>query len=212
MIFINETEDLKNNLLRIIESLTTNIKTHHDNCNFTFSKYTKDYIKSNIAPFNEYFSMNIGLEKTLKNICSDIIIRSKKATDWENRDGIFKWIGTKIFDEDYLVKTIDFMIESTRKIQSFIDNSKELIEQYKHIIIIPITSTKDRVLDELEERKEEEEIQIKQIQAKNEFEIRQWKERKNIFENNKLRWADICKKYRILKDEIYENLNSFLNP
>ena len=104
------------------------------------------------------------------------------------------------------------MIESTRKIQSFIDNSKELIEQYKHIIIIPITSTKDRVLDELEERKEEEEIQIKQIQAKNEFEIRQWKERKNIFENNKLRWADICKKYRILKDEIYENLNSFLNP
>ena len=72
------------------------------------------------------------------------------------------------------------------------------------MIINPIISTKDRVLEELEEMKEQEKLLVKQIQKRNEFEIRQWNEKKIEFENNKLRWTNICKKYRILKDEVYE--------
>ena len=209
MLFVEETQNLKNNLLQILNSLSENIKAHYDECNLIFSNYTKNHIKLNIKLFKEYFSINIGIdnniEKTLNDISNNILTRSKKACDWENRDGFWNWVGTKIFSDDYLNKYIDFMIQLfIPKIQSFIDKSKELVEEYREMIINPIISTKDRVLEELEEMKEQEKLLVKQIQMKNEFEIRQWNEKKIEFENNKLRWANICKKYRILKDEIYE--------
>ena len=65
-----------------------------------------------------------------------------------------------------------------------------------------IKSSKDRVVDELEEKKKEEQIKINIINSINEKERQKWEKEKRILEEKKKRWEELCKKYRCLRDEI----------
>ena len=59
-----------------------------------------------------------------------------------------------------------------------------------------------KLREELEAKKYQEYLEIKSENAKNEEEIKKWEEEKAKLEEEKRKWEQLCKKYRILRDEI----------
>ena len=111
----------------------------------------------------------------------------------------------KLFDKDYLDKTIEVIIsKSVPKIKSFCDSIKNYSSSYKKMILDEIQSSKGRVEAEMEERKNQENIEINLTNAKNEEEKQKWLEEKRRLELNKKAWEENCRKYRALRDEITE--------
>lgn len=121
----------------------------------------------------------------------------------KNCKGFFNCLGAKLFNANYLNKTIDYIIkQSTTRIKNFCDKIKEEDEKFKKDIIDEITSSKEGVVDELRQKKEEEELEKKRAEVKNEEERKLWEEEKRLHEEKKVKWELLCKKYRSLRDEI----------
>ena len=100
-------------------------------------------------------------------------------------------------------KTIDFIIkQAIQRIKIFSDKIKSESEKFKKDIIDEITSSKERVVEELKQKQEEEELEKKRVAAQNEEERKQWEEEKRFHEEKKKKWEMLCKKYRLLRDEI----------
>ena len=205
--FTNETTVLKTQLNDALESASTNIKNYLDFCYDNLDKFYSQPCERKDLLYKNYISNCLGgnndIETTINQLIDDIISGSRHATDKKNCDGFFNWLGTKIFDDSYLNKTIDYMIsKSTPKIKTFSDNIKTESDKFKRDIIDEINSSKNRVVKELEQKRQEEEIAINLANAKNEEEREKWEKEKNQLEFNKRKWEQLCKKYRILRDEI----------
>lgn len=100
-----------------------------------------------------------NIENTIKHLIDDIISGSRTCTNFEKSDGFFNWLGSKIFDDDYLNKIIDYMIKnSIPRIKTFSDKIRNKTDEFKKNIIDEITSSKNRVVQELEEKKKEDEL------------------------------------------------------
>ena len=203
-----ETRELKNNLLITLKSSTRIIKKYYDEC---YNKLDEFYLKPcerKNQLYEDYVSQNLGgsdkIETTIEDLITDIIKASNTATDWEN-NSFFSWVKQKLFDKDYLDKTIEVIIsKSVPKIKSFCDSIKNYSSSYKKMILDEIQSSKGRVEAEMEERKNQENIEINLTNAKNEEEKQKWLEEKRRLELNKKAWEENCRKYRALRDEITE--------
>ena len=100
-------------------------------------------------------------------------------------------------------KVIDFIIkQSNTRITTFSDKINKEAEKFKKDIIDEIRSSKERVVEELLQKKKDEEIEINLANSKNEEERKQWEEEKRKHEEEKRKWEILCKKYRNLRDEI----------
>ena len=94
------------------------------------------------------------------------------------------------------------MKQSSSRIKTFSDKIKKEAETFKKDIIDEIRSSKERVGEELLQKKIDEEIEINLANSKNEEERKQWEEEKRKHEEEKRKWEILCKKYRNLRDEI----------
>ena len=206
-IFEKETKELKNQLMSTLDKTSKNIKNYYDNCYVILNRFYAKRCEGKIIEYKNYISNNLGgnndIESTISQIINDIISGSKTAADWDKVDGFFSWLGGKIFDDNYLNKIIDYIINhSTPEIKKFSDNIKSLVEKYKKEIIAEIESSRDRVVIEMEEKMEKELLEIKIQNSNNEKEKQKWEEEKRVLEEKKKKWEQLCKKYRILRDEI----------
>lgn len=217
--FTKETTTLKNQLLEALETASNNIKEYLDICYDNLDNfYSQPNERKNLL-YKNYISNCLGenndIEKSINQLIDDIISGSRHATDKKNSEKFFSWLKTKIFDDSYLNKIIDYMLsKSTQKIKIFSDKIRNESDKFKKDIIDEINSSKDRVVEELEQKKKEEEIAIKMANAKNEEEKKKWEEEKNLLESNKKKWEQLCRKYRILRDEItgLRLTNEFVTP
>ena len=207
-VFTKETRDLKNNLLITLKSSTRIIKKYYDDCYNKLDEYYLKPCERKNQLYEDYVSQNLGgsdkIETTIEDLITDIIKASNTATDWEN-NSFFSWVKQKLFDKNYLDKTIEVIIsKSVPKIKSFCDSIKNYSSSYKKMILDEIQSSKGRVEAEMEERKNQENIEINLTNAKNEEEKQKWLEEKRSLELNKKAWEENCRKYRALRDEITE--------
>ena len=139
----------------------------------------------------------------MEQLVDDIIKSSKSANNWEESKSFGSWVYSKFSDEEYLTNIINFIIvKISYKFNSFRNEIDKLINKYKTNLNREIKSSKDRVVEELEEKKEEEQLEINRVNAKNEEERKKWEEEKRILEEKKKKWEELCKKYRSLRDEI----------
>ena len=196
-IFEKDINILKSELLETLEKASKNIAEYLDECYDNLDNYYSDKIKRKDLLYKNYISNCMGgdndIEKTLDQMLSDIINGSRHSTDKKNVEGIF----------NYLNKTFDYIIQlSTIRIKSFCDKIKEEDEKFKKDMIDEITSSKERVVYELKQKKEKEELEKKKEEVKNEKERKLWEEEKRLQEKKKVKWESLCKKYRALRDEI----------
>ena len=146
---------------------------------------------------------NNNIEQSIQEIIDDIINNSKDAADWDKVKGFWNWLCGKFSSSNYLNKIIDSIInDSTVKLKNLRDNIEEYVNSFKDQMNNEILSSKDRVVTELNEKKEEEELKIKLTNSKNEKERKKWEEEKRILEEKKIKWKQLCRKYRVLRDEI----------
>ena len=158
--------------------------------------------------YKNYIAKKLGgddkIEQTIEDIKTDIIKASNTATDWEN-NSTFGWFKQLIFDEHKLNRIIDCIIsESISRINSFCISINNLSSKYKTMLINEIQSSKNRVEKEMEERKNNEKIEMQMIQAKNEGEKKKWESEKKILDSKKKFWEDLCRRYRQLRDKFIE--------
>lgn len=60
------------------------------------------------------------------------MINLRSAIERDKCEGFFSWLGTKIFDDNYLIKIIDYIIKhSSPEIKNFSDTLKGKTEQFK---------------------------------------------------------------------------------
>ena len=162
-IFQKETRELKSQLLTTLKEASKNIKNYYDQC---YNKLDQFYLKANERKsilYENYISNSLGgnnnIEESLEQLINDIIKGSKTATDWKNSDGFWSWLGSKVFDDNYLNKIIDYILKnSTPKIKTFSDTIKNYVNSFKTMINDEIKSSKGRVEKEMEERKEKERL------------------------------------------------------
>ena len=201
-----ETKTLKNKLLSTLENASNNIRSNYLGCYNIFNKFCNLEIKPELNELKTYISNQLGendIEKTIGQIINDIIRGSKTATDWENKSGFFDWLGSKLSSTNYLNKIIDYMIvNSTPKMKSFSDSIKNHVSNYKTKMIDELESTKGRIIREMENQQKEEDDKIKEQNLKNDEERKKWEEEKRLLEIKKKEWENMCKNYRILRDEI----------
>ena len=205
--FKKETTNLETELLSNLNSLSDIIQKYLDQCYNHLDNFYSKPIERKSLLFKNYISNCLGeennIEKTIKQVIDDIINGSRTSTNYNEKDGIFNWLGSKLFDDSYLNKIIDYMIQnSIPRIKKFSDEIKTHADKFKKSIIDEITSSKNRVVQELKDKKKKEELEIKSINAKNEKERQKWEEEKAKLEEEKKKWEQLCKKYRILRDEI----------
>lgn len=201
-IFITHLNDLKKLLLNKIEKLSNQFKNNSDK----FHKIVNEiypHEPSNLLLKN-FISKRMGrdndIEESINDIINDIIKESKSCTDWKNSKSFFKWFQAKIFKKEYLNQIIDFMIDkSCLKLESSSKNYSNLIEDFKIRLENEINCKKDKIIEELEKKKLEED---NENQIKNEEKKRKWESEKSIYEENKKQWQDICKEYKDLKEQI----------
>ena len=206
-IFEKDTQNLKTELLDALEKASNNIAEYLSDCYNNLDNFYSEKIERKDLLYKNYISNCMGgdndIQKTIDQIISDIISGSRHSTDKKNCEGFFNWLGTKFFDSNYLNKTIDYIIkQSTTRIKNFCDKIREEAEKFKKDIIDEITSSKERVVDELKQKKEDEELEKRKAEIKNEEERKLWEEEKKLHEEKKLKWELLCKKYRLLRDEI----------
>ena len=206
-IIIKETRELKNNLLIHLKSQTRIIKKYYDEC---YNKLDEFYLKPcerKNQLYEDYISQFLGgsnkIETTIEDLITDVIKASNTATDWEN-NSFFSWVKMKLFDANYLNKTIEVIMKVIPKIKDFCDSLKKYSSSYKKEILDELQSSKDRVEAEMEERKKKENIEINLTNSKNEEEKQKWLEEKRRYELNLKEWEENCRRYRALRDEITE--------
>ena len=200
--------ELKTNLLKTLNTSSTNIKKYYDQC---YNKLDEFYLKPcqrKNQSYQDYISINFGgenkIETTVEDLITEITKASNTAADWE-KNTFFSWFKAKLFDEDYLNKIIDKIIsDSIPKIEAFCKSINSHSSSYKKLIQDEIIVSRSTVENEMKERKKKEEIEINIANAKNEEEKKKWLEEKAIYESKVKIWNEKCRKYRGLRDEITE--------
>jgi len=183
-IFITHLNDLKKILLNKIEELSNQFKNNSDK----FHKIVNEiypHESSNLLLKN-FISKRMGrdndIEESINDIINDIIKGSKSCTDWKNSKSFFKWFQAKIFKKEYLNQIVDFMIDkSCLKLESSSETYSNLIEDFKIRIENEINCKKDKIIEELENKNEEEKRKSEEI---------------------KKQWEDTCKEYKELREQI----------
>ena len=205
--FRKETNGLKEELLKALDISSKNIKNYLDKCYNNLDMFYSKKVERKKLLYKDHISNclggnnNIGL--TIDQMITDIISSSRSCTDREKCEGFFSWLGARIFDDNYLNKTIDdFIKQSTPKIKTFCDTVKHGAEGFKKSVIDEISSSRARVVDELKEKKLQEDLDIKLANAQNEEERKKWEEEKRKYEEKRRDWEMTCKRYRVLRDEI----------
>ena len=203
--FKKETNGLKDELLSTLEKSSKNIEKYLNQCYDLLDKFYSNKIERQKLLFKTHICNCLGgdndITKIIDQLINDIITGSKTAAD--NTNGFFDWLSTKFSNETYLNKIIDYMIsQSLPKIKSFSDKIGTEAESFKTKIIDTIESSKNRVKEELDQKKLEEESAIREAKIKNEEEKKKWEEEKRALEAQKSVWEKLCKKYRALRDEI----------
>ena len=206
-IFKNKTNNLKDELLDALNNSSSEIEYNVTKCYNLLNDFYSSPLKSNQSLYKDFISNCLGetnIETTIEQIIKDIINGSKRATDYDKCSGLFNWLGNKLFDSNYLEKTITYMInESLKKIEAFCDKIEEESKKYKTQLIDEISVSEEKVKEVLLEKKREEEFAKREVDIKNENERRQWEREKEEFENKKKKWEEVCKEYRLLRYEIY---------
>ena len=114
---------------------------------------------------------------------NDVISGSRHSTEKKNCEGFFNWLGAKLFNDNYLNKTIDFIIkQAIQRIKNFSDKIKSESEKFKKDIIDEITSSKERVVEELKQKQEEEELEKKKSCCS------KWRGKKTMGRRKKVSW------------------------
>lgn len=205
--FRDNTNTLKDELLSALEIASTNIQKFLTQCYDHLDKFYSNPLERKNLLYKNCISNSLGgennIEETINQLIDDIISGSRHSTDKKNSSGFFDWLGAKLFDDNYLYKVIDYMIEkATPRIRDFSEKIKKTSEDFQKSIIDEITSNKERVANELAQKKKEEEVAINLANAKNEEERQKWEAEKERLEQEKKNWEQMCKKYRVLRDEI----------
>ena len=205
--FKNKTNNLKEELLNALNNSSSEIQSNLTECYNLLNEFYSTPLNSNQQLYKDYISNCLGeknIEKTIQQIVNDIINGSKRATEYDKCSGFFNWLGNKLFDSNYLEKTINYMInESLKKIEAFSDKIEEESKKYKAQLIDEISISKQKVEEVLLEKKEEEELAKREEDIKNENERKKWEREKEMFENKKKKWEEVCKEYLSLRYEIY---------
>ena len=176
--------ELKTNLLKTLNTSSTNIKKYYDQC---YNKLDEFYLKPcqrKNQSYQDYISINFGgenkIETTVEDLITEITKASNTAADWE-KNTFYSWFKAKLFDEDYLNKIIDHIISnSIPKIETFCKSINSHSSSYKKLIQDEIKVSRSTVENEMKERKRKEEIEINIANAKNEEEKKKWLEEKAI--------------------------------
>ena len=205
--FKNKSEDYKSQLISNFEESTKNINIYYNKCYDILDKFYSEKCQRECDLFKDYISNKLGgsndIEETMEQLVDDIIKSSKSVNDWKESKSFFGWAYSKFSSEEYLTNIINFIIDKiSYKFKSFRNEIDKLIYKYKTNLNREIQSSKDRVVEELEEKKEEEQLEINRVNAKNEEERKKWEEEKRILEEKKKKWEELCKKYRSLRDKI----------
>lgn len=205
--FENETKNLKTLLIDELDKASQNIADYLGKCYDNLDKFYSQQLERKDLLYKNYISNCLGgdnnIEETIDQMINDVISGSRHSTEKKNCEGFFNWLGAKLFNDNYLNKTIDFIIkQAIQRIKNFSDKIKSESEKFKKDIIDEITSSKERVVEELKQKQEEEELEKKRVAAQNEEERKQWEEEKRFHEEKKKKWEMLCKKYRLLRDEI----------
>ena len=202
-IFTSKLNFLKKELLDKIEDLSNQIKNNFDEFHKTINEIIP--CESSNLLLKNFISKRMGrdndIEESINDIIFDIISQSKSCTDWKNSQSFFKWFKAKIIKKEYLNQIIDFMIDnSCLKLKKSSDTYSNLIEDFKVRIENEINCKKDKIIEELESKKYEEN---KKIQIKNEKQRRKWEEDKSIYEEKKKQWKELCKEFKQLREEFF---------
>ena len=161
--FRNKSEDFKSQLKLNFKESTKNIKIYYDaQCYDILDKFYSEKCQREYNLFKDYNFISLGgynnIEETIQQIFDDIITGSKSVSEWNRIKNLFNWAYSKI---SYLTKTVDFIINkisNSNKLKKFKNDIKELIYKYKNNLNNEIKSSKDRVVVELEIKKEIEQI------------------------------------------------------
>ena len=86
--------------------------------------------------YKNYISNCLGgdnnIEETIDQMINDVISGSRHSTEKKNCEGFFNWLGAKLFNDNYLNKTIDFIIkQAIQRIKNFSDKIKSESEKFK---------------------------------------------------------------------------------
>ena len=202
-IFTSKLNYLKKELLDNIENLSNQIKNNCDEL-YKIINEIMPCESSNLLLTN-FIASGLGrdnnIEKTIDDIIFDIISQSKSCTDWKNSKSFFQWFRAKISKKAYLNQIINYMIDkSCQKLENSSNFYSNLMEDFKVRIDNEINFKKDKIIEELENKKLEEDNRIK---IKNEEERKKWEEDKSIYEEKKKQWKNLCKDYKKLKEELF---------
>ena len=208
--FEKENKNLKNELIKALDTASTNIKNYLDQC---YNNLDQKFERKNLS-YKNYISYclrgNNDINKTIDQMINDIISGSRSSTEKDKCEGFFSWLGGKMFDDNYLNKIIDYIIQHfTKRIKNFSDTIKQRDEHFKKDIIDEIISAKERVVNELKETKMIEDIEIRIALSNYKEEKKKWEMEKRKLEETKKQWEQLCRKYRILKKEILELIKGF---
>lgn len=125
--FKNESENFKSQLTSNIEESSKNIKIHYDHCYDILDEFYSEKCQRGCNLFKDHISNSFGgddnIEKTMQQLFDDIITDSKSATKWNGIKNFFGWLHSKISSEEYLTKTVDFIINKiSTNLKNFRDN------------------------------------------------------------------------------------------
>ena len=202
-IFTSKLNYLKKELLDNIEYLSNQIKNNCDELHKIINEIMP--CESSNLLLTNFIASGLGrdnnIEKTIDDIIFDIISQSKSCTDWKNSKSFFQWFRAKISKKAYLNQIINYMIDkSCQKLENSSNFYSNLMEDFKVRIDNEINFKKDKIIEELENKKLEEDNRIK---IKNEEERKKWEEDKSIYEEKKKQWKNLCKDYKKLKEELF---------
>lgn len=96
--------------------------------------YSRNLERKNLLYKNlsNYLGGNNNIEETIDQIINDIINGSRHSTEKKNCKGLFSWLGSKYFNDNYLNKPIDYIIKNpTPIIKTFSDKIKTEARKFK---------------------------------------------------------------------------------
>ena len=202
-----KTNNLKEELLKTVENCSTNVHDNYLKCYELINKFYANNQTPQELLFKNFLSEKLGrennIELTIDDIINDILASARNVTKWKERKSFWDGIKTKFNDKHFLNKIIDVLINnSTSKIKEFIGTTSGHVEEFKTKIINEINTKKETVRYILNEKKEKEQMEIKEKEKKNEEEKKKWEEEKRQYEEKKRKWEETCQKYKELRYEI----------
>ena len=215
--FKNETNNQKEIIVSNLEDLSNNLKKNYNEAFKIINKFKNN--PGNIYQMDElkiYISNQLGerndYKEAISNIVNYILLDSKNATNWENRDGIFDYFKNKIFNKDYLNKTFDFITKSaSKKLNEFKIILSRHIEEYMKQILNKINIEEISLINNLEEQKRMKDNENERNKKLNDKEKKKYEEKIKEEEELKKNWNILCQEYdkleKLIKNILEGNKN-----